>query len=542
VKPTSLLLVFLSVAFALTGCNKKPSAPAEQQPVAEQQRVLPEQAPEQPSTSQQPAALLQAPVRPLQAPVQPLQAPVQPLQAPVQPLQAPVQPVQAPVQPVQAPVPPPETAASPSEVAAASPPEVAATSPPEVAATSSPEVAATSSPEVAESPPQALASTQQEGAPPQSLTPSSVELTPTPEPLQLPQPPADLLATRVGLFVPLTGSQASFGLDALNGAKLAVDEINEQGGVLDHPVNLLVKDTESRTEQIAAVVGELIDTEKVVALIGEITTDRTLVAAPLAQERGIPLITPSATNEKITAVGNYVFRACYIDAFQAAMMTKFARSLDVDKVAMLFDGNNPYGTSLSSAFKVDFVKQGGSIVAEESYRGGDVDYATQLNAIKLKNPDIVFLPSYFAEAAVIIKQARQLGIEVPFLGTDGWDSSELLKSAGQAVNNCYFASHFSSEHLSERAKSFSAAYRGKFQAPPPPLAALTYDAVRLLVDALKRGGSTNSTALRDALAETKDFAGVTGTIAFDQDRNPKKPGVILRVQDGKFTYLESVEP
>ena len=135
-------------------------------------------------------------------------------------------------------------------------------------------------------------------------------------------------------------------MDALNGARLAVDEINEQGGVLDHPVNLIVKDTESRTELIASIVGELIDTEKVVALIGEITTDRTLAAAPLAQERGIPLITPSATNEKITAAGNYVFRACYTDAFQAAMMTKFARSLDVDKVAMLFDGDNPYGSEL----------------------------------------------------------------------------------------------------------------------------------------------------------------------------------------------------
>jgi branched-chain amino acid transport system substrate-binding protein len=360
--------------------------------------------------------------------------------------------------------------------------------------------------------------------------------------LESPESPQDPLAARVGLFIPLTGSQASFGMDALNGAKLAVSEINEQGGVLDHPVSLVVKDTESRTEQVAAVVGELIGTDKVVALIGEITTDRTLAAAPLAQERGIPLITPSATNERITAVGNYVFRVCYTDGFQAAMMTKFARSLDVDKVAMLFDGDNPYGTSLSNAFRVDFVKQGGSIVAEQTYRAGDVDYATQLNAIKLKNPDVVFLPSYFAEAAVIIKQARQLALEVPFIGTDGWDSGELLKFAGQAVNNCYFASHFSSERLSERAKPFSEAYRGKFQAAPPPLAALTYDAVWLLADALRRGGSTSSTALRDALAETKDFAGVTGTIAFDQDRNPKKPGIILRIQDGKVSYLETVEP
>ena len=221
---------------------------------------------------------------------------------------------------------------------------------------------------------------------------------------------------------------------------------------------------------------------------------------------------------RVSYTREQVFRVCYTDAFQAAMMTKFARSLDVDKVAMLFDGNNPYGTSLSNAFKVEFVKLGGSIVAEESYRAGDADYAPQLKAIKLKNPDIVFLPSYFAEAAIIIKQARQLGIEVPFLGTDGWNSNELLTFAGQAVNNCYFASHFSSEHLSENAKSFSEAYRAKFQAAPPPLAALSYDAVRLVADALKRSGSTDSTALRDTLAKTNDFAGVTGTIAFDQDR------------------------
>jgi branched-chain amino acid transport system substrate-binding protein len=479
---TFLSSVLLSVALAVTGCNKKPAAPADQQLVAEEQQAPREQAPQQASAAQQSSGLLQAPVRPLQAPVLP-----------------------------------PEPAASLSE-AAASPPEVA------------------------EQPPQAPASPPQVAAPPQAATPSSTESTPTPEPLESPEPPEDPLAARLGLFIPLTGSQASFGIDALNGARLAVDEINEQGGVLEHPVNLIVKDTESRLELIASIVGELIDTERVVALIGETTTDRTLAAAPLAQERGIPLITPSATNEGITAAGNYVFRACYTDAFQAAMMTKFARSLDVEKVALLFDRDNPYGTNLSNAFKVDFVKQGGSVVAEQTYRAGDVDYATQLTAIKLKNPDIVFLPSYFAEAAVIIKQARQLAIEVPFLGTDGWDSSELLKFAGQAVDNCYFASHFSSERLSERAKLFSEAYQAKFQAAPTALAALTYDAVWLLADAFRRGGSGTSTALRDALAETKDFAGVTGKIAFDQDRNPKKPGIILRVQDGKFTYLETVEP
>ena len=370
-------------------------------------------------------------------------------------------------------------------------------------------------------------------------TPSPPE---TPEPPKLPDPPEDPLATRIGFLAPISGFQASFGIDALNGARLAVDEIDLQGGVLGHPINLIVKDTESQTEKTGAVVSELIDTDKVAALIGEITTDRTLVAAPIAQEREIPLITPGATNDKITAAGNFVFRACYTDAFQAAVMAKFARSLDVENAAILFDASNPYGNDLKDAFKAEFLKQGGAVVAEESYRAGDADFSAQLNAIKLKNPDSIFLPSYYAEAALIIKQARQLGIDVPFLGTDGWDSNEFLKIGGTAVNNCYFACHFSSEHLSDKVSAFNDAYLAKFQSPPPPLAALAYDAVWLIADALQRAGSAEPAALRDALAGTKDFSGVTGIITMDEARNPKKPGIIIRVQDGKFTYLETVEP
>jgi branched-chain amino acid transport system substrate-binding protein len=377
---------------------------------------------------------------------------------------------------------------------------------------------------------------------PAAQTQPSPEPSPSPEPLKLPETPADPLATRVGLFVPLTGPQASFGLDAVSGAKLAVEEINAAGGVLGHPINLTVKDTESETEKVAPVVTELIDTEKVAALIGEITTDRSLVAAPIAQERGIPMITPGATNEKVTATGNYVFRTCYTDTFQAAVMTKFARSLDVEKVAILYDASNTYGSSLRDAFKADFLKQEGSIVAEETYRTGDADFSSQLNAIKLKNPDVVFLPSYYGDAALIIKQARQLGIDAPFLGTDAWDSNEFLRIGGTAVNNCYFASHFSSEHLSDKGKAFNEAYRAKVQAAPPPLAALTYDAVWLVADALKRAGSAEPAAVRDALAATKDFPGVTGTITMGDDRNPKKPAVVIRVQDGSFTYLEAAGP
>jgi branched-chain amino acid transport system substrate-binding protein len=393
-------------------------------------------------------------------------------------------------------------------------------------------------------PPAEPASTQAQPTPepPKSAEPASAEAQPTPEPPKSPEPPEDPLATRIGLLVPLTGSHASFGIDAVNGAKLAVDEINLQGGVLGHPLNLVVKDTESQSERIGAVIGELIDSDKVAALLGEITTDCTLVAAPIAQEREIPMITPGATNEKVTAAGNYVFRVCYTDAFQVGVMAKFADSLEVEKAAILFDESSSYGSGLRDAFKADFVRHGGSIVAEESYRAGDVDFSAQLNAIKLKNPDSIFLPGYYTDVALIIKQARQLGIEAPFLGTDGWDSAELLKIAGPAVNNSYFVCHFSSEHLSDRAKPFNEAYRAKFESAPPPLAALTYDSVWLVADALKRAGSAEPAALRDALAGTKDFSGVTGTITMDQERNPKKPAIVIRVQDGKFTYLETAEP
>ncbi|HEY5813451.1 MAG TPA: ABC transporter substrate-binding protein [Terrimicrobiaceae bacterium] len=365
---------------------------------------------------------------------------------------------------------------------------------------------------------------------------------PTPEPTKQAKPSEDPLATRVGFFVPLSGSHASFGADAVSGANLAVEEINLAGGVLDHPMKLLVKDTESKPEKTSAIVSELIENDKVAILIGEITTDGSLAAAPIAQQHGLPMITPGATNDQVTAAGNYIFRTCYTDTFQAAVMARFARSIGVEQAAILFDASNPYGSGLRDAFKTDFVKRGGAVIAEESYHAGDADFSAQLNAIKTKNPESIFLPSYYTDAALIIKQARQLGIDVPFLGTDGWDSQEFLHIGGQAVNNCYFACHFSSERVSEKVKAFNDAYGAKFESPPPPLAALAYDSVWLGADALKRAGSSEPAAIREALTATKDFVGVTGTITMDPDRNPKKPGIVIRVQDGKFTYLETTEP
>lgn len=374
-----------------------------------------------------------------------------------------------------------------------------------------------------------------------SLVLTGCDRTPAPGGKSDPRPtptPEDPNAIRIGFFAPMTGTQASFGLDAINGANLAVEEINAAGGVLGHPLKLIAKDTHSRPDETAEVVRQLIKDDKVIALVGEIATDRSLIAAPLAQEAQIPMITPGSTNEQVTAVGDQIFRVCYTDEFQAGVMAEFARSINVEKAAILYDPSAPYSSGLAEKFKADFIKNGGKIVAEEFYQEGDKDFSTQLNAFKAKRPEIIFLPSYYTEAALIIRQARQIGIDMPVLGTDGWDSPEFLKVGGEAVNNCYFSSHFAPE--GQTGKPFVTAYTAKYETPPPPLAALTYDAVRLAADALGRAGTAESAPLREALAATKNFAGVTGTISLDENRNPTKPGIVIRLEDGQFTYLETV--
>lgn len=340
----------------------------------------------------------------------------------------------------------------------------------------------------------------------------------------------------------MTGAQASFGKDAIQGAQLAVEEINRAGGMLGHPVKLVVKDTQSRADETEVVVNQLIQEDKVAALIGEIATDRSLAAAPIAQHHGVPMITPGSTHETVTTTGDAIFRVCYTDAFQASVMARFARSITAEKAALLYDPTQPYSAGLAESFKKDFLAGGGKIVAEEFLRAGDRDFSVQLNAIKARSPEIIFLPSYYPEAAQIIRQARQAGIDVPFLGTDGWDSPEFLKIGGEAVNNCYFSCHFAAGGQSAENKKFTAAFTEKFGAAPPPLAALAYDAVCLTTDALKRAGSADPAALRAALAETSGFPGVTGSITFDAGRNPTKPGVVIRVEDGSFTYLETIDP
>jgi branched-chain amino acid transport system substrate-binding protein len=368
--------------------------------------------------------------------------------------------------------------------------------------------------------------------------PAASQPSPTPEPTPIEDPQA----TRLGLLIPLTGEQASFGQDAVRGAQLAADEINAAGGILGHPLILKVKDTQSLPQRINSATTELIDAEKVATIVGEIATDRSLAAAPIAQARGVPMVTPGSTNEQVTQVGDSIFRVCYTDSFQAVVMAKFARSIAVERAAILSDPSDPYSAGLAAIFKKDFTAAGGTIVAEETYNPGDTSFSRQLDAIRAKEPEVVFLPSYFPDAARIIREARQVGLEVPFLGTDGWDSPQFLEIGGSAVDNCYFSGHFSAESKAPNVEAFVQAFTQKFGTPPPPLAALSYDAVRSIADAATRAGTTEQKALRDALASTKDFSGVTGKISLDANRNPAKSAVITRVENGKFTYLETVEP
>jgi len=357
--------------------------------------------------------------------------------------------------------------------------------------------------------------------------------TPTPVPVN---------AIPVGAFLPLSGSLAAFGQAAVEGIKLAVSQINAGGGLGGRPVHLILRDTNSKGSEAARIVRELVAGDKAVALIGEIASENSLQAAPVAAELGIPMISPGSTHADVTKAGPGIFRVCYVDPFQGRVMSKFAMSIGVTKAAILFDPDDPYSASLARGFEEDFLARGGTISAKETCARGASDFAAQLESIKAKQPEVVFLPVYFAQAATIIKQARPLGIDQPFIGADGWESPEFLKIGGQAVNNTYFASHFSAGEPSERTRTFVNSFNTEYGHEPLALAALGYDAMNFLADGIRRAAGTDPAALEKALAATKAFPGVTGTITLDADRNPAKPAIVVRVDAGKFNYLETVAP
>ena len=358
--------------------------------------------------------------------------------------------------------------------------------------------------------------------------------------------PASLLAQteiKIGEVDPLTGGVSQFGISCHQGFLLAFAEINGEGGILGKKLELLTEDNQSKAGQSSTAVRKLITQDKVVAILGDATSSATLEAAPIAQNDRIPMITPTATNPRITEVGDFIFRVCFLDEFQGRVLAKFTREkLNAARVVTLIDVKQDYSVDLAKFFKDELTKQGGSIAGEQSYSTGDTDFRAQLTSIRAAKPDAVYVPGYYQEVGLIIKQGRQIGLTLPFVGCDGWANQALLTIGGKAIDGCYFTTHFSPDDPSPIVKTFVAKYQEKYGALPDTFSALGYDAARLLADAIKRAASVDSQGLRDALAKTAGFPGVTGQISFDANRNASKPGFIVTVKGGRFEIAEKIAP
>lgn len=347
----------------------------------------------------------------------------------------------------------------------------------------------------------------------------------------------------IGFFGALTGPQATFALSGRNGARLAAEQINRAGGVLGKRLDILVEDDHNEASEAASAVSKLITRDHVVALIGENASSRSLAAAPIAQSYRIPMVSPSSTNVEVTKKGDYIFRVCFVDSYQGKALATFARqTLKAETAALLVDSKSDYSVGLAGAFRQAFTSMGGRVIQESKYAEGDSDFSAQLTAIRPARPDSIVIPGYYTDAGLIARQARSLGIESVLLGADGWDSPKLTEIGGTAVEGAYFTNHYSAEDPSPAVQAFVGDYRRAYGVDPDSIAALSYDAARLIADAMHRAGSAEGKRVRDALAGTRDFPGVSGRITMDADRNPVKPAVILKVEGGRFRYAATIAP
>ena len=349
---------------------------------------------------------------------------------------------------------------------------------------------------------------------------------------------------KIGYFGDLSGPTFNFGQSGINGVLMAADQINQSGGINGRQIDIVISDDKGSPEEAARLTSKLIDQDKVVAIVGGGTSGNSRAAAPKAQSSRVPLISPSSTDPAVTQVGDYIFRACFVDEFQGEVMAGFAfNTLKAQKAAILFDFNSSYGRGLTDFFQTSFKQLGGRIVNEQSYTQGDADFKGQLSSIRAAEPDVIYIPGYYGDVTLIAKQARQLGLTQPLLGGDGWDAPELWQLGGDALNGSYISTHYSVDDPSPAIQSFVQEYMRRYgNLMPDAHAALAYDAARILFNAITRAGTTEGPKLRDALAQTKDFNGVTGMISMDSHRNAVKPAVVLKLMDVRFIYQETIQP
>ncbi len=348
----------------------------------------------------------------------------------------------------------------------------------------------------------------------------------------------------IGEFGSLTGSEATFGISSTNGLKLAVEEMNNSGGLLGKKIRLITYDDQGKPSEAQTVVQRLIKNDNVVAVIGEVASSRSKAGAPICQQNKIPMITPASTNPEVTAIGDYIFRVCFIDPFQATVVSKFIlNTLKLKKVALLKDVKNAYSTGLADFFEKEFRNMGGEIVEVQSFQAGDKDFKAQLTSIKAKNPEAIFIPAYYTDVNLISIQAREIGLTVPLIGSDGWESEKLTEGkAKDALEGCYFSTHVSTENPDPAIQNFIKKYKEKYGSMPDAMSFLAYDAGMILFDAMKRAGTTDAEKVKNELAKTKDYNGVTGKISINEQRNAIKPAVILEIKGGHFKYKETVQP
>ena len=362
------------------------------------------------------------------------------------------------------------------------------------------------------------------------------------------KPAAQTNEIKIGGNVEMTGGVANYGNQALSGMKLAFKQVNASGGVLGKKINLILADNKSEPAEAANAMTKLITQDKVSIVMGPIVSSNVLATAQIAEDNKVVVMTPTGTNEKITVdngkVRPFAFRACFIDPFQGRVMANYAtKSLKAKTAVIYIDSSSDYSKGVAAAFEETFVKNGGKVAGKEAFLQKDQDFKATLTKIKAMNADIVFIPAYYEEVGKIVKQARELGINQPLLGTDGWDNPKVVEIAGAAaLNNTFFSNHYSSQDSDPNVKKFIDAYKAEYKEEPSSMAALGYDAAMIVIDAIKRANTTDAAKVKEAMEQTKNLQVSTGIVTMDSNHNPIKSAVVIEMKDGKQTFKEKINP
>ena len=359
--------------------------------------------------------------------------------------------------------------------------------------------------------------------------------------------PSHAKEIRIGLITPLSGDVKTFGESVRNSFLIAVEEANARGGVAGMKITYVIQDDKNDATEAANVANLLVNQQRVKAIVGSVTSKATIPVSDIIQAAKVPTISPTATNPKVTVADgkrkDYMFRACFIDPFQGAVMAKFSReTLKGESAAVLFDASNDYSKGIAEVFRDAFRKQGGKVAAFESYGKDDVDFSALLTKVKASGADVLFLPDYYNKVGLIAKQVQEKGLKVRLVGPDGWDSPDLVKIAGSAIEGGYFSNHYSPDDLRPEVVAWVKKYKEKHGQVPDALGTLAYDATNLLLEAIRKAGSDDPEKIREALASIKDFKAVSGKSTLDRNGDSIKSAAILKIEGGKQKFVRMVNP